>query len=181
MIKRILLLALNLLFVITLIACTKQANEVSSILQVKLVTEYDDNTIIDEMDTITFGSYPQTDESGNTKQPIEWIVLERYDNRALLLSKYILDCKKYNSENTAITWEKCSLRNWLNNDFYLEAFDSNEQNRILTTNVINSNNSSFGTYGGNNTNDKIFCLSIEEIRKYFGDGIEKYGGSSFFI
>ena len=147
----------------------------------KLLTEYSEDTLIDQIDIVKFGSYPQSDASGNVKEPIEWIVLDRYDNRALLLSKYILDCKKYNSENIAITWEMCSLRNWLNNDFYLEAFDSNEQNRILTTNVINSNNSSFGTYGGNNTNDKILCLSIDEIRKYFGYGIEKYGGTSFFI
>ncbi len=143
---------------------------------VKLVTEYDDNTTIDEMETVTFGSYPQLDASGSKKKPIEWIVLDRKGNRALLLSKYILDCKCYNKEYKDITWETCYLRRWLNNDFYYQAFDSNEQNKIKTTNVINNNNIDYGTNGGNNTKDKIFCLSIEEIRRYFGNGIkEGYG------
>ena len=142
----------------------------------KLVTNYSPDTVIDQMDTVSFGSYPQSDASGNIKEPIEWIVLDRQDNKILLLSKYILDCKCYNNEYTDVTWETCTLRNWLNNDFYYRAFSSDEQRKIVTTNVINNNNIDYGTNGGNNTNDKIFCLSIEETRKYFGNDTKKSDG-----
>ena len=142
----------------------------------KLVTKYSTDTSIDKMKTVKFGSYPQSDMSGNTKEPIEWIVLDRQGNKTLLLSKYILDCKCYNNEFTDVTWETCSLRNWLNNDFYYKAFSSDEQKKIVTTNVVNNNNIDYGTNGGNNTNDKVFCLSIEEVQKYFGNGIKQdYG------
>lgn len=143
---------------------------------VKLVTEYDENTTIDEMKTVTFGLYPQSDITGNIKEPIEWIVLDRQGGRTFLLSKYILDCKSYDNSGENTTWETCSLRSWLNIDFYFQAFSDSEQNKIQMTNVINNNNIDYDINGGNNTNDKIFCLSIEEIRKYFGNGTKKKYG-----
>ena len=138
----------------------------------RLVTEYSKDTLIDQIDTVKFGSYPQSDASGNTKEPIEWIVLDRQGDKALLLSKYILDFKCYNDESEDVTWETCTLRNWLNNDFYFKAFSSDEQKKIQTTNITNNDNLYYGTNGGNNINDKVFCLSAEEVRKYFGKGIE---------
>ena len=126
-------------------------------------------TTIEDIDTIKFGSYPQSDESGNTKDPIEWIVLERQHGKALLLSKYILDTKQYNAveENVATTWKDCTLRNWLNTTFLNDAFSSSEQKSIRITNVENSDNKSHNTLGGGNTEDKIFLLSSEEAYKYF--------------
>ena len=126
-----------------------------------------DDVPVDYMDSVKFGSYPQSDISGNRKDPIEWIVLDRQDDKVLLLSKYILDCKCYNNELKAVTWETCDLRKWLNNDFYNQAFNGSEQNKIQTTNVINSNNTEHGINGGNNTNDKVFCLSTDEVERYF--------------
>ena len=139
----------------------------SEIKKVKPVTKYWKKSFVDNFDTVKFGSYPQNDVTGDIKEPIEWIVLERDGNKALLLSKYILDCKCYNEIRTDATWETCTLRIWLNTVFALLAFDSSEQNKILTTNVVNANNSKYGTNGGNNTNDKVFCLSIDEVEKYF--------------
>lgn len=138
----------------------------------RLVTEYSKDTLVDQIDIVKFGSYPQSDASGNTKEPIEWIVLDRQRDKALLLSKYILDFKCYNDDYKDVTWETCTLRNWLNNDFYFKAFSSDEQKKIQTTNITNNDNLYYGTNGGNNINDKVFCLSAEEVRKYFGKGIE---------
>ena len=135
---------------------------------VRPITSYSENTTIDQIETVKFGSYYQN--NSYEKEPIEWIVIDRQGNRTLLLSKYILDCKCYNNEYKNVTWETCSLRNWLNSDFYYNAFNSSEQNKILMTNVVNNDNIDYGTSGGSNTQDKIFCLSIEEVRKYFGQG-----------
>ena len=128
--------------------------EFSDIRKVKPVTKYWKNSVVDNFDTVIFGSYPQSDASGNAKEPIEWIVLERDDNKALLLSKYILDCKCYENSVYTKTWETCTLRAWLNNQFYGNAFSSDEKNKIVTTNVISGDK--YGTNGGDNTNDKIF-------------------------
>ena len=142
--------------------------------KVKVVTEYSSDTLVAEMDTVTFGSYPQSDISGNKKDPIEWLVLEKNDNEMLLLSKYILDFKCYNDEGKDVTWETCTLRKWLNDTFYNKAFSGKEKRRIMKSNVVNKDNSECGTSGGNDTNDYVYSLSIDECRQYFGNEDENY-------
>lgn len=121
---------------------------------------------------VRFGRYEQDDNLENGPEEIEWIVLD-FDgkkNRALLLSKYGLDVHKYD-EGGNITWERCSLRTWLNNDFINAAFDQNEQKAILTVRVDNSAGQGFGkwkTKGGKNTEDKVFLLSYAEANRYLG-------------
>ena len=120
---------------------------------------------------VTYGTYPQT-AARNDSTPIEWLVLE-YDaknNRVLLISRYGLDGQPYNSSLTAVTWETCSLRTWLNGTFLNKAFSKAEQGAILTTEVDNSGSqcySGWSTNGGNNTRDKIFLLSYAEVNKHF--------------
>ena len=117
-------------------------------------------------DVIAFGRYPQS-ASGGDSTPIEWIVLDIDDGRALLLSRYGLDEKPYNTEYVDITWEQCSLRKWLNGEFLNEAFSAHEQAKIAETRISNPNNSAFGTAGGNATADRVFLLSIGEANRYF--------------
>jgi len=128
---------------------------------------------------VTFGQYPQT-AGGMDSTAIEWMVLE-YDaenNRSLLLSRYGLDAKPYNSKWISLTWEECTLRTWLNGEFLNKAFTAQEQAGILLTNVDNSQAQGFNfttriglaskTDGGNNTQDKVFLLSCAEANKYLG-------------
>ena len=129
---------------------------------------------------VSFGRYEQDNNTANGQEPIEWIVLD-YDaanNRALLVSRYGLDAKPYNTSYTGVTWEYCSLRSWLNGDFLRTAFTAEEQGAILTTTVDNSKGqgySGWSTGGGNNTQDKVFLLSYAEANKYFG--VEHYNTS----
>lgn len=142
----------------------------------KLLAE-DDNMIAAARDAkfavgnyVSFGTYPQT-KAGNDATPIEWLVLARDGNKALLISRYGLDAQPYNKDNTSVTWETCTLRTWLNGMFYNKAFSSAAQAAILTTNVDNSKSqcySGWNTSGGNNTQDKVFLLSYAEASKYFG-------------
>ena len=120
--------------------------------------------------SVYMGSYEQDNNTGNGKESIEWIVLEVSGKKALLLSRYALDAQPYNRTFAGVTWETCSLHYWLNNDFYYSAFTSSERDKILLTNVSNPNNPSYGTAGGNNTLDKVFLLSIQEVQKYFREG-----------
>ncbi|MBQ6342108.1 MAG: hypothetical protein IJI41_03175 [Anaerolineaceae bacterium] len=126
-------------------------------------------------DTITFGSYEQDGNKNNGTEGIEWIVLSLNNGKALLLSKYGLDSRKYNDEYGNLTWEKCSLRSWLNNDFYSTAFTETEQDRISntytntpsTTHVRQEDNYFYTVSGGNPTYDRIFLLSIDEVNSFF--------------
>lgn len=104
--------------------------------------------------------------SSYKKEPIEWIVLTVKDDRVLLLSKYALACKKYNDTYTSVTWENSSLRHWLNTIFINDAFNNEEQEKIIDAVLNNSNNLMFNTLGGNDTVDKVFLLSIEDVEEY---------------
>ena len=120
---------------------------------------------------IKFGNYPQ--QNGNAKGPIEWLVLEVMGDKALLVSRYGLDCKQYHHDFTDITWENCFLRKWLNNVFLKAAFSAEEQQRIRLSEVANDDNPEYRTRGGNNTQDRVFCLSLAEAKRYFKDNRER--------
>lgn len=118
-------------------------------------------------DYVFFGAYEQDNKADNGKEDIEWLVLEVKDGKALLISKYALDCKQYNSSHTDITWEKCSLRKWLNDDFINSAFAYDEKKKIVTGTVPADENPGNVTDPGNATQDQVFLLSIVEANKYF--------------
>lgn len=106
--------------------------------------------------TITLGSYEQDNDTSNGPEPIEWIVLAVGDDRALLLSYYGLDARRYNDsvkKNNA--WEQCSLKEWLANEFKTAAFSEGERTAYLV--------------------GAPFCLSAEEVEKYL---LSKYAVSS---
>ncbi len=124
-------------------------------------------------DYIEFGAYEQDNNTSNGKEPIEWRVLEVEGNRALLISEKALDCVEYNKEWKTITWEDCTLREWLNNEFINEAFSSSEKSQIPTVKVEAEDNSEFGTEAGNDTEDKVFLLSIDEAEMYFDSDDER--------
>ena len=181
MLKKFLSVIFSLLLVVGLVACgggsatnfssdgdnssvssggSSNDNLKSQIQNCTPITEYAGNTSVDQMDTIIFGM----DKNGDA---IEWIVLEKNSNKALLLSKYLIDGNVYNNEIVDITWENCTCRKWLNSDFMNQIFNKKEQNSILVTDVINNDNAEYGSNGGNNTKDKLFFLSLDEFNKYF--------------
>lgn len=118
---------------------------------------------------VKFGSYEQDDVRENGQEPIEWLVLDIDDGMAVLISRYGLDCKPYNNNLESTTWENCSLRKWLNEDFYETAFNYDEQLKIETAYLSNYGDIIDGTNGGNDTKDKVFLLNKEEAKAFFGE------------
>lgn len=118
-------------------------------------------------DYVFFGTYEQDNNTSNGKEDVEWLVLEVKDGKALVVSKYALDCKQYNTSNTDVTWETCTLRKWLNNDFINAAFSSYEKAMIPTVTVSADENPDYSTNPANATQDQVFLLSITEANKYF--------------
>lgn len=171
----------------------------------KCVTKYSDTATVDVFYTVVLGKYEQDGDESNGAENIEWIVLEKKDGHALLLSKLIIDCKQYidvinlmhkidsktiniddrdamydyiNQDNESdrkkrdefksnIKWENSDLRYWLNNDFINNAFNDEEKSCVLLSNLYNEGNKEWISNVGINTYDSIFCLSQNEIYKYF--------------
>ncbi|MBP3210790.1 MAG: zinc ribbon domain-containing protein [Oscillospiraceae bacterium] len=117
-------------------------------------------------DVVTFGRYEQDNNSSNGAEGIEWIVLDVQGKKALLLSRYGLDCKRYYHDQTPVTWETSDLRAWLNGEFFNSAFTGDEQGRILTAKVTADKNPEYQTDAGNETEDKVFLLSAAEVSRY---------------
>lgn len=111
-------------------------------------------------DKILFGNY-------------EWRVLEVQNNTALIITEYIIEQRAYHNAYKDITWADCSLRKYLNSEFY-DRFTAAEKSRIIPVLNKNPDNQWYGTKGGRDTQDSIFLLSIEEtVCRYFGDSSSK--------
>ena len=120
-------------------------------------------------DTFKFGAYEQDNDFENGKEPIEWLVLAKDKKSMFVVSKYAIDCLPYNIEDKDVTWETCTLRKWLNEEFYKNAFNKSEKSLIKTTTVENYDNAVYNTPGGEDTKDKVFLLSqFEMINKNYG-------------
>ena len=151
---------------------------------------------IDIGDYITFGRYEQDNDSSNGTEGIEWRVLDKATadsngrNCILVISRYALDCRpyneqevydiyghKYNEDYEDVTWETCDIREWLNNEFYNEAFSEAERNQIFNINNNNPDASfymgTWGGKGGNATSDKIFLLSYEQAEGLFENSTDR--------
>ncbi len=124
-------------------------------------------------DSIVFGSYPQYNNESKRKVDIEWLVLAKKDDRILVISKYGLETQNYNSSAREVTWETCSLRQWLNGTFLNTAFTPGEQKQILSSTVTADKNPKYNISTGEDTNDKIFLLSIQEANQYFKSDQER--------
>lgn len=112
-------------------------------------------------DYVFFGTWEQDNNFSNGKEDIEWLVLEVKDGKALVISKYALDFRQYNTTDKDTTWETCRLRKWLNNDFINAAFSDFERSIIPTVTLLADTNP------GKETQDQVFLLSITEANKYF--------------
>ena len=172
-------------------------------------TKQDDGSDTTDWSYVYFGSYPQTEVTGDALTPaitgasydadgdawvdgikyrrisksdtnssnyfgyaqyryfkwerIKWRVLKNNGSTLFLAADKGLDCKDYNDTYTSITWENCTLRSWLNSEFYGTAFSNGEQGAIVTQDVVNEDNPYYNTEGGNDTRDKVYLLSIGEV------------------
>lgn len=118
-------------------------------------------------DIVTLGCYEQDGDASNGPEPIEWRVLDANGETATLISQCGLDAKPYNDAYTAVTWETCTLRQWLNGDFLNAAFTPEEQDRLQTVTVAADANPEYKTNPGKDTQDRVFLLSIDEAIGYF--------------
>ena len=134
-------------------------------------------------DTLLFGSYEQDGDLSNGPEELEWIVLDADSGEALVISKYGLDIREFNDEKdlySAVTWNTCQLRQWLNGPFYNSAFSPEHQGMILISDVPAATNPDSDVNPGRSTKDKVFILGIEEAYRYFdSDSARQCFGTSY--
>jgi len=99
-------------------------------------------------------------------------VLDVQGGRTLVISQYILELRAFHDIQESVTWEYSDIRQYLNNEFLYSRFTNAERSRIAQITIINHDNPWFGTDGGNDTNDRVFLLSLDELVRYFGDSGE---------
>lgn len=113
-------------------------------------------------DTLTLGSF--------YGKPLVWEVLACDDiGSTLIISKYGITCRAYNNKDELTSWETCSLRQWLNGSFLNMSFSDYEKSRIVTSHVNAEVVFEHELYPGNDTEDNIYILSINEYLRYYGD------------
>ena len=123
-------------------------------------------------------------------EPIKWRILNINGDKALILSDKVLDDQKYHVFESNVTWERSSIRSFLNSygseenvshsdysketgtwSFLATAFNKDDISAIEDTTVIQSNslfnNSQLAR--GNDTVDKVFLLSDFEVNPFEND------------
>ena len=119
--------------------------------------------------SVLFGRYEQDHDEANGPEPIEWIVLDAQKGKSLLLSRYALDAVPYNEWWENLSWDRCTLRTWLNETFLNAAFTASEQKAVLQTKLKAIGGGHEGYPKAKDTKDRVFLLSRDEGLKYFGD------------
>ncbi len=117
-------------------------------------------------DMVFFGTYEQDNDESNGTEPIEWIVLDKMNDRLLLMCRYGLDCVRFNAVAAFVTWDESSILTWLNNTFYYSAFNGAERSMILRSEQKTDLNPYFDTDPGKDTTERVFLANITQIAKY---------------
>ena len=134
--------------------------------EIKIENNY---TSLDE--SVFFGRYEQDGNLENGVEDIEWNIVKREDGKVLLLSKYIIESEIISDNQHVPIYDETVIRNKLVGEYY-DKFFNDEEKEIIVQRDLNNLDCPLKKYGKNrtyNSDDKMFLLSLEEIRKYFGD------------
>jgi tetratricopeptide (TPR) repeat protein len=135
-----------------------------------------------EKNTAEVLAHPLTWDGSGSYGGVDWLPLTVSKGKVLVVRKDIVVTLPYDQSLAKSTWETCSLRAWLNGE-YLNRFPLQERVGILEANLSNPDNPQYGTSGGKSTHDKIFLLSIDEVKRFFPSDqsrIANYNGKAFW-
>ena len=116
---------------------------------------------------ISFGRFEQDNDMSNGAEEIEWRVLACENGLATLISVKALDCIPFHAKREPVTWDACTLRKWLNEDFLNAAFTEEERAQLAVANVPAGDNPEYPTDSGKDTQDRAYLLSIDEAEQFF--------------
>ncbi len=109
------------------------------------------------------------------------LAIDLEQDTALVIAEKPICKKAYHYKCELVTWNKCSLRSWLNGDYYKKTFSDAEKASIVETVNENPDNPETGTQGGETTADRVFLLSIDEAKEYFKDDSDRATDSGWWL
>lgn len=129
---------------------------------------------------VAFGNYGKVKENSDNCEKILWKVLAQNGDNVLLVMNEAIDCKPYNKERKDVTWDSCTLRKWLNEEFLNTSFKKNHKKIMQITHLEPESEPYYDTDSGTATDDSIFLLDKAEAEKYFhSDEERKYKVTDF--
>lgn len=122
-------------------------------------------------DIVEFGRFSQA--NATDLQSIKWMTIKRTADSVLLISLFGLDARPYHVNNEPVTWAHCTLRHWLNTEFFYKAFNEEERQQIKVTHLYNNDNPVHKTSGGKDTHDCVFLLNYKHAKRYFSNDMQR--------
>lgn len=119
-------------------------------------------------DTVMFGQYEQDGNLDNGSEPIAWQVLDVQGGKALLMSRYALDCLPFHDEKTDAVWNQSALNAWLQADFHA-AFTDAEWAAIATVTLADTaadGNPEWQNTDAEPAETHVFLLSYAQVMQY---------------
>ena len=119
-------------------------------------------------DTVMFGQYEQDGNLDNGSEPIAWLVLDVQGGKALLMSRYALDCLPFHDEKTDAAWNQSALNAWLQADFHA-AFTDAEWAAIAPVTLADTaadGNPEWQNTDAEPAETHVFLLSYAQVMQY---------------
>jgi len=184
--KKIICALMAMLICLLAVGCGKEENIPVGADEGKIMSDSDLQKIVDDTpDELVKG---QKIEGFGTYggEALNWTVMDvDREGVALLLCDSVIEAKPFNTvrdvthirdniltpddlydELYVMNWEICSLRTWLNGEFFTSAFNEAEQARVYESELITGKNP-ITDKGDCVTTDKVFMLSADEARDLF--------------
>lgn len=167
MFKKMICIILSIVFCIAISGCDKHNDNNNNNIESNEPSLDDMLTSASVGDTIVFGKF-DIDEETAGKEDLEWIVLEKKNNKLFVMSKYIVSRQRNSAPDDSFnySWAKSDVRKWLHDEFAENAFDKESYQKILTTRVYNYKYNTLNDIEQDPTEDKIFLPAVSELVKY---------------
>lgn len=133
-----------------------------------------------KINTDTAKTNVSTEGNGFTVGEITWTVITVDGSNTLILADKPVGKQAYNKQCEEVTWETCTLRKWLNEDYYNNLSEA-ERSMIVEVENDNPDNVETGVSGGNRTKDKVFILSLDEVNDYLPKESDRAIGDYWWI
>ena len=120
--------------------------------------------------------YLHTDSGFYKYEPITWIIISGDENRATVISKYVLDNHSYGEIDTmCVSWDQADLRRWCNSEFKDRAFTKEEQFILQTINAISCD---WNEEGAMVTQEKV-TIPSHEMTEGFSEALRQGWGTDY--
>lgn len=137
------------------------------------VTECDRYLEFSEGSHVLLGSY-----EGN---PVSWLVLDEKGRNRLLFADECLEHMPFNKDRDYTPWSHSTLRRWLNKDFLEETFTLQERMALLLTECDNHSDPRWSIENGQDTRDKCFIFSAQELDRYLPQPEDRANGDWWWL